>query len=140
MLCYRPAPLSALLELPLFSSLIPCGFPSPALDYVEQRIDLNQLLIRRPSATYFVRVSGDSMIDAGIGEGDMLVVDSSLTAKHGNIIVASLDGEFTVKQLMLHPSLHLLPLNPAYSAIPIDDADQFEIFGVVKHVIKTFAP
>jgi len=140
MLCYRPAPLSALLELPLFSSLIPCGFPSPALDYVEQRIDLNQLLIRRPSATYFVRVSGDSMIDAGIGEGDMLVVDSSLTAKHGNIIVASLDGEFTVKQLMLHPSLHLLPLNPAYSTIPIDDADQFEIFGVVKHVIKTFAP
>ncbi|MBT0729471.1 translesion error-prone DNA polymerase V autoproteolytic subunit [Rosenbergiella nectarea] len=140
MLCYQPARIRALLELPLFSSRIPCGFPSPALDYVEQRIDLNQLLISHPSATYFVKVSGDSMIDGGISEGDMLVVDSALTAKQGDIIVASLAGEFTVKQLMLKPTLHLLPLNSAYAAIPIDDADQFEIFGVVKHVIKTLNP
>ncbi|WP_420854324.1 translesion error-prone DNA polymerase V autoproteolytic subunit [Rosenbergiella australiborealis] len=137
MQCYQPVPIHTCLELPLFMSRIPCGFPSPALDYVEQRIDLNQLLIRHPSATYFVKVSGDSMIDAGIAEGDMLVVDSALTAKHGDIIVAALGGEFTVKQLMLHPTLHLLPLNSAYAAIPIEDADHFEIFGVVKHVIKT---
>ncbi|MBT0720753.1 translesion error-prone DNA polymerase V autoproteolytic subunit [Tatumella sp. TA1] len=138
MLYYQPVLARTILELPLFISRIPCGFPSPALDYVEQRIDLNQLLIRHPSATYFIKVSGDSMIEGGIAEGDMLVVDSSLTAKQGDIVVAALDGEFTVKQLMLRPTLQLLPLNAAYSAIPIADADNFEIFGVVKHVVKTF--
>lgn len=135
---YLPTPFAAQFTFPLFISLVPCGFPSPALDYIEQRIDLNQLLIDHPSATYFVKVSGDSMIDAGINEGDMLVVDSSLTAKHGDIVVAALAGEFTVKQLMLRPTLHLKPMNADLLPIAIEDADQFEIFGVVKHVVKTF--
>lgn len=134
---YQPAEIRAILDLPLFISRVPCGFPSPAQDYVEQRIDLNDLLVSHPSSTYFIKVSGDSMIEGGIGEGDMLVVDSSLKAEHGDIVVAALDGEFTVKQLVLRPYLHLRPMNSAHSIIPIPDADQFEIFGVVKHVIKT---
>ncbi|MFG1172931.1 translesion error-prone DNA polymerase V autoproteolytic subunit [Erwiniaceae bacterium CAU 1747] len=134
---YPPAEIRAILDLPLFISRVPCGFPSPAQDYVEQRIDLNDLLVSHPSSTYFIRVSGDSMIEGGIADGDMLVVDSSLKAGHGDIVVAALEGEFTVKQLMLRPHLHLRPMNPTHAIIPITDADQFDIFGVVKHVIKT---
>ncbi|WP_294900345.1 translesion error-prone DNA polymerase V autoproteolytic subunit [Tatumella sp. UBA2305] len=135
---YQPAEIRAILELPFFISRVPCGFPSPAQDYVEQRIDLNQLLVNHPGATYFIRVSGDSMTEGGIDDGDMLIVDSSLTAGHGDIVVAAVSGEFTVKQLMLRPSLHLRPMNARYSEIAITDPDQFEIFGVVRHVVKTF--
>jgi len=83
----KPAEIRVLMPLPLFIERVPCGFPSPAQDYVEQRIDLNELIIRRPSATYFVKVSGESMSGAGISDGGMLVVDSSITAKHGDIVV-----------------------------------------------------
>ncbi|KGT92808.1 DNA polymerase V subunit UmuD [Enterobacter cancerogenus] len=126
-----------MLELPLFIARVPCGFSSPAQDYVEQRLDLNNLLVSHPSSTYFIRVSGDSMIEGGINDGDMLVVDSSFTAEHGDIIVAAISGEFTVKQLMTRPFLHLKPMNAAHAIIPIPDADQFEIFGVVRHSIET---
>ncbi|ORM64549.1 DNA polymerase V [Pantoea rodasii] len=136
---YKPADLRAILELPLFNDRVPCGFPSPAQDYVEQRIDLNSLLISHPSSTYFIKVSGESMIDAGISDGDMLVVDSSVKAEHGDIIVASLGGEFTVKQLITKPFLQLKPMNSAHSVIEITDPDLFEIFGVVKHSIKTMS-
>lgn len=78
-----------------------CGFPSPAQDYVEKRIDLNELLVQHPSATYFVKAAGDSMIDAGIDEGDLLVVDSARKAEHGDIVIAAVGGEFTVKKLQL---------------------------------------
>ncbi|MEI7100232.1 S24 family peptidase, partial [Klebsiella pneumoniae] len=81
---YTPVELRQIMLLPLYSDLVQCGFPSPAQDYVEQRIDLNELLVNHPSATYFVKVAGDSMKDAGIGEGDLLVVDSSRTAVHGD--------------------------------------------------------
>ncbi|MDR8290400.1 translesion error-prone DNA polymerase V autoproteolytic subunit, partial [Acinetobacter baumannii] len=83
------------LLIPLFSDPVQCGFPSPAQDYVEQRIDLNELLINHPSATYFVKAAGDSMIEGGISEGDLLVVDSSRKAEHGDIVIAAVDGEFT---------------------------------------------
>jgi len=134
---YKPAEIRAILELPLFIERVPCGFPSPAQDYVEQRIDLNSLLVSHPSSTYFIRVSGDSMIDGGISDGDMLVVDSSIKAEHGDIIVAAISGEFTVKLLMTKPFLHLKPMNTAHAIIPVTDPDQFEIFGVVKHSIKS---
>lgn len=134
---FRPADIRAVLELPFFIARVPCGFPSPAQDYVEQRLDLNNLLVSHPSSTYFIRVSGDSMTDGGINDGDMLVVDSSIKAEHGDIVVAAIAGEFTVKQLMLRPFLHLKPMNPTHSIIPVPDPDQFEIFGVVKHSIKT---
>ena len=130
---YKPAEIRAILELPLFIERVPCGFPSPAQDYVEQRIDLNSLLVSHPSSTYFIRVSGDSMIDGGISDGDMLVVDSSIKAEHGDIIVAAISGEFTVKLLMTKPFLHLKPMNTAHAIIPVTDPDQFVIFGVVKH-------
>jgi DNA polymerase V len=111
-------------------------FPSPAQDYIEQRIDLNELLIQRPSATYFVRVSGDSMIEAGISDGDMLVVDSSMTAEHEHIVIAAVHGEFTVKRLQLRPTVQLIPMNPAYQPIIIRSEDDLEIFGVVNYIIK----
>lgn len=109
--------LRQIVALPLFSDLVPCGFPSPAQDYVERRIDLNELLIQHPGATYFVKSSGDSMIGAGIGDGDLLVVDSSRKAVHGSIVIAAVDGEFTVKRLQLHPVVMLKPDNPAYQPI-----------------------
>lgn len=132
----KPVEVRAVLALPLFVERVPCGFPSPAADYVEQRIDLNSLLVQRPSATYFIRVSGDSMIDGGIADGDMLVVDSSITAEHGNIVVASVGGEFTVKKLLTRPTIQLVPMNASYSPIQIGSEDSLEVFGVVTFAIK----
>ncbi|ORM66672.1 translesion error-prone DNA polymerase V autoproteolytic subunit [Pantoea rwandensis] len=137
MVFYQPAELRAILNFPLFISRVPCGFPSPAQDYVEQRIDLNDLLVSHPSATYFIKVSGDSMIEGGISDGDMLIVDSAQKPEQGDVVVAAIAGEFTVKQLMLKPYLHLKPMNATHAIIPIPDPDLFEIFGVVKHVVKT---
>ena len=122
--------------LPLFATSVSCGFPSPAQDYVEQRIDLNELLVQHPSATYFVKASGDSMIDGGISTGDLLVVDSAVTAKQGDIVIASVDGEFTVKQLQLRPVIQLNPMNEAYSPIIIGSDGILDIFGVVTGIIK----
>ncbi|KMK11690.1 DNA polymerase V subunit UmuD [Pluralibacter gergoviae] len=133
----KPADLRGVLPLPLFSDLAPCGFPSPAQDYVEQRLDLNELMIRHPSATYFVKAAGDSMRDAGIGEGDLLVVDSAKTAEHGDIVIAAVDGEFTVKRLRLHPVVMLVPENSAYQPIKIGSEDSLEIFGVVTYIVKS---
>ncbi|MGC0960286.1 translesion error-prone DNA polymerase V autoproteolytic subunit [Pantoea agglomerans] len=132
----KPADIRAVMPLPLYIERVSCGFPSPAQDYVEQRIDLNALMVQHPSATYFVRVSGESMIEAGINDGDMLVVDSSLTASHGDIVVAAVEGEFTVKRLQLHPCLQLMPMNTKFKPIAIQTEDALEVFGVVTFVIK----
>ncbi|WP_158784785.1 translesion error-prone DNA polymerase V autoproteolytic subunit [Pantoea sp. BAV 3049] len=132
-----PSTLNKLLPLPLFIERVPCGFPSPAQDYVEERLDLNKLMIRHPSATYFVKVSGDSMIEAGIGDGDLLVVDRSLTAEHGDIVIAAIDGEFTVKELCTRPSLQLRPRNSSYSPILFHSDEALEIFGVVTFTLKS---
>ncbi|MEO3988354.1 translesion error-prone DNA polymerase V autoproteolytic subunit [Pseudocitrobacter cyperus] len=134
---YKPTDLCQVVALPMFSDLAPCGFPSPAQDYVERRIDLNQLMVQHPSATYFVKASGDSMSDAGIGEGDLLVVDSSRKAGHGDIVIAAVDGEFTVKRLQLHPTVMLKPENAAYRPIMIGSEDSLEIFGVVTFIVKS---
>lgn len=127
----------AVVALPLYSDLVQCGFPSPAADYVEQRIDLNDLLIRHPSATYFVKAAGDSMIEAGISDGDLLVVDSSRTPEHGDIVIAAVDGEFTVKRLQLRPRVQLNPMNSAYSPIIVGSEDSLEVFGVVTYIVKS---
>lgn len=129
--------LKEIIELPLFLERVACGFPSPAQDYVEDRLDLNKLLIQHPSATYFVKVSGDSMIGAGIGDGDLLVIDRSLTAEHGDIVVAAIEGEFTVKELRTRPYLHLLPHNKQYSPIVFQSDDELQLFGVVTHTVKS---
>lgn len=136
MMFYSPAELRQIVGLPLFSDLVPCGFPSPAQDYVEKRIDLNELLVKHPSATYFVKSSGDSMNGAGISNGDLLVVDRSIKAAHGDIVIAAVDGEFTVKRLQLHPSVMLVPENSAYAAIMINSEDTLDIFGVVTFIVK----
>ncbi|WP_240224618.1 translesion error-prone DNA polymerase V autoproteolytic subunit [Rheinheimera hassiensis] len=124
------------IPIPLFSDTVAAGFPSPAQDYIEQNIDLNSLCIRHPAATFFVRAGGDSMIDIGIHSGDLLVVDRSIVATHGEVIVASLDGEFTVKELCIRPTTQLLPYNSKYAPIPLSDNSDFQVFGVVVHVIK----
>ncbi|MDM2754798.1 translesion error-prone DNA polymerase V autoproteolytic subunit [Citrobacter sp. Cpo221] len=134
---YSPTELSQIVALPLFSDPVQCGFPSPAQDYVEQRIDLNKLVVRHPSATYFVRAAGDSMSGAGISSGDLLVVDSAKTAQHGDIVIAAFDGEFTVKRLQMHPTVMLVPENPAFNPIMVGGEDSLDVFGVVTHILKT---
>lgn len=136
MMLYRPAEGRDVIAVPLFSDRVPCGFPSPATDYVEQRIDLNELLVQHPSSTYFVKTAGDSMIDAGISDGDLLVVDSSHIARHGDIVIAVVEGEFTVKRLQLRPTVQLNPMNSAYSPIIIGSESALDIFGVVTFIVK----
>ncbi|EPB2247057.1 translesion error-prone DNA polymerase V autoproteolytic subunit [Citrobacter youngae] len=133
---YSPVELRQIVALPLFGDLVPCGFPSPAQDYVEKRIDLNELLVQHPSATYFVKSSGDSMIGAGIGNSDLLVVDRSRKPVHGDIVIAAIDGEFTVKRLQLNPVVMLIPENSAYAPIRINSEDTLDIFGVVTFIVK----
>ncbi|EBU5081966.1 translesion error-prone DNA polymerase V autoproteolytic subunit [Salmonella enterica subsp. enterica] len=120
--------------LPLFLEKVPCGFPSPAQDYVEKELDLNEYCVRHRSATYYLRAHGDSMRDGFLFNGDLLVVDSAEKPQHGDIVVASLQGEFTVKRLLLKPRLVLQPMNPAWSPI-YPDPDELDIFGVVTHII-----
>lgn len=132
-----PCKPGATLLLPLFMERVPCGFPSPAQDYIEDSLDLNKLVVKHPSATYFVRVSGDSMLGAGISNGDLLVVDRSLSAGHGDIVIAAVGGEFTVKELQTYPCLQLIPHNANYSPIIFDTEEELEIFGVVTFTLKS---
>jgi DNA polymerase V len=128
--------LSTRYKLPIFLGRLPAGFPSPADDYLEGKLDITKHLVKHPAATFYVRVSGDSMIGAGIHSGDLLVVDRSLEAKSGNVIVAALDGELTVKRLyQKNGVLRLLPENPEYQPIEIQLQQSFEIWGVVTNVI-----
>lgn len=123
------------IALPVFTERVSCGFPSPAADYKDDAIDLVKSLIQHPSATYVLRVSGDSMRDAAIVPESMLLVDASLQAGDGDIVVARLSSGFTVKRLRLHPSPHLMPENPNYAPIPITEWDEVHILGVVTAVI-----
>jgi len=126
------------LNIPLFLERVSAGFPSPAKDYIEKTLDLNELCIQHPAATFFVRVDGESMTGAGIFPGDVLVVDRSLRAQHGDIIIASLESEMTVKELHLTPPpVYLLPRNPAYQPILIEDGMVLEVFGVVTNVVRS---
>jgi len=134
---FSPIEIAPSIPLPLFTERVPCGFPSPAQDYVEDRLNLNTLLIAHPSATYFIKVSGDSMTGAGIGDGDLLVVDRSLSASHGDIVIAAVAGEFTVKELRTHPILQLVPYNNNYSPITFHHPENLEIFGVVTFSVKS---
>lgn len=132
----HPADLPATLPLPLFGHKIAAGFPSPADDYVEDRIDLNRHLIRHQEATFFLRVKGDSMLGAGIHDGDLLIVDRALDPVDGKIVIAVLDGELTVKRLERKKGhLRLMPENPAYPPIEVKNEQDLVIWGVVTHVI-----
>ena len=117
-------------------SAVEAGFPSPAEDYIEGSLDLNKHLIKHPAATFFVRVSGDSMINAGIYPGDILIVDRSLEAIDKKIVIAVIDGELTVKRLKHRDNLLFLePENEAYLPIKITKEMSFEVWGVVTNVI-----
>lgn len=122
---------------PLLLSRVAAGFPSPAEDYVEGSLDLNEHLIRHPEATFFVRVQGHSMSGAGIFEGDLLVVDRAVTAASGDIVIAVVDGELTVKRLWQRgASVRLLPENPAFAAIELHDGQELTVWGVVTGVVR----
>ena len=124
--------------LPLYLSRIKAGFPSPAEDYLDKTLDLNEHLIKHPASTFFVKVKGDSMIGAGICSGDMLIVDRSLQPNDKRIIVAVVNGDFTVKRLSkAKGKIFLLAENPKYPAIEIKDGMDFEVWGVVIHVIHS---
>lgn len=125
--------------LPLFLSRVPAGFPSPADDYLESVLDLNEYLIKDAPATFMARVSGDSMIGAGIGNGDILIVDRSITPAHDHIVLGVVDGEFTVKRLhMRRGRVALFPENPAYHPIELHDGQELRVWGVVTACIKKF--
>jgi DNA polymerase V len=125
------------LNCPLFSCRISAGFPSPASDYVEKNLDLNDLMVLHPAATFFVRVSGDSMRDAGILEGDYLVIDRSLKVAQNDIVIAVVDGELTVKRFFRNGSMiELRPENVAYPAIQMQAGMELLIWGVVTGVVR----
>jgi len=127
------------LSLPLYVGGVSAGFPSPAEDYTDQKLDLNELLIKNPAATFFVRVDGDSMLGAGIQHNDILVVDRSRQAVSGDVVIAVLDGELTVKRLFQDTNCaRLVAENPAYPSIEISHDNGCEIWGVVTSVVHQF--
>jgi len=124
--------------LPLAGTTVAAGFPSPADDYIESRIDLNDVLIRHPSSTFFLRVSGDSMRDAGILDGDLLVVDRAIEPRAGRVVVAVLDGAFTLKHLNRHRGRwRLEAAHPDYPPLELADCDDARIWGVAIHAIHS---
>lgn len=124
------------LKRPLFACGVSAGFPSPAEDYVEGRLDLNQFMVKHPAATFFVRVSGDSMIGAGIHHDDILVVDRSLEPVSGRVVIAVVNGELTVKRLVrCNGEARLLAENPNYPPMELTEETACEVWGVVTFVI-----
>lgn len=125
------------IPLPYADQGIQAGFPSPAQDYINESIDLNRELVRHPAATFYGRVSGDSMIEEGIEPGDLLVIDRSIEPEDGDLAVCCLDGEFTLKRIHLRPgSVWLIPSNERFDPILVTPDRQFEVWGVVTHTIK----
>jgi len=124
------------IKIPILGTSIPAGFPSPAEDYIEKSLDLNELIIKKPAATYFVKVSGNSMKNAFINSGDILVIDRSITPVSGKIVIAVINGEMTVKRFLNKKGLcSLVPENDDYPEIKITDDNGFEIWGVVSYII-----
>ena len=123
-------------EIPFFATPISAGFPSPADDYTEISLDLNKHLIKHPAATFYAKVKGDSMINAGIHDGDLLVVDRALDIYDNCIGVCIIDGEFTVKRLKkVSGKIMLIPENSEYSPIEVTEFNDFEVWGIVAYVI-----
>jgi DNA polymerase V len=132
----HPASCKAVLQRPLFLSGVSAGFPSPADDYLDRKLDLNEHLVKNPAATFFVRVAGDSMTGVGINDNDILVVDRSLEPVNNNIVIAVVNGELTVKRLVKsRNSCCLVAENPDYPPLDIGDEMELEIWGVVTFAI-----
>ncbi|OYQ65409.1 peptidase S24 [Pseudanabaena sp. SR411] len=133
--------MSTKLELPLQNCSVPAGFPSPAEDYVEHKLDLNSYLVTHPAATFFVRASGNSMTGANIHDGDLLIVDRSIEAAHNDIVIAVVLGEITVKRLhYLRGEIALVPENDSYQTIFINEHSDLHIWGVVTNAIHCVRP
>lgn len=116
---------------------IRAGFPSPAEDYTEPTLDLNRYVIKNPASTFYARITGDSMIGADIHDGDIVVIDKSLEPKDGNIAVCFIDGEFTLKRILLEKGhLWLQPANPKFKPIEITEENHFLVWGIVTHIVK----
>lgn len=127
------------LDIVLFDCSVQAGFPSPASDYIDRKLDLNELLIEHPNATYFVRVEGNSMTGAGIHHGDILIVDRAVEPLHNMIVIAIIDGELSVKRMgITDGKITLYPENPDFEPIEIGDDADFTVWGVVKSVIHQF--
>ena len=125
-----------IMQRPLFLSEVSAGFPSPADDYLDRKLDLNEHLIKNPAATFFVRVAGDSMTGAGINDNDILVVDRSLEPASNNIVIAVVNGELTVKRLIKNQNCYrLVAENSDYPPLDIDEEMELEIWGVVTFAI-----
>ena len=134
-----PVSVHTVLEIPVVSTAISAGFPSPALDFIDLSIDMNKHLIKRPSSTFYGRVKGQSMKDVGITDGDLLVIDKSITPKNDQIAVCYVDGEFTIKKIKFEQDVcWLIPANDAYQPIRVTSQNDFLIWGIVTHVIKAF--
>ena len=125
-------------RFPLYSNTVSAGFPSPADDHIEQALDLNEHIVKNPASTFFVRASGESMKNAGIFSGDILVVDRSLKPRHGKIVVVAIDGLLTVKRLKTEKNhVLLMPENPDFKPIVVKESQELHIWGVVTHVIHS---
>lgn len=123
-------------SVPFFLTYLSCGFPSPAEGWAEHILNLHDYLIQKPAATFFVRVEGDSMVGVGIYKGDLLIVDRSIEARHGSIIVAVVDGDFTLKRLVRRGGdIYLHAENPKYKDLRITPEMTFEIWGVAIHTV-----
>lgn len=126
-------------ELPLVGEAVRAGFPSPAEDFTEVSIDLNVELLRNPASTFFCRVSGDSMQDMGINDGDLLVVDKSLEPQDGKVAVCYIDGEFTLKEIKIEKDCcWLIPANKNFKPIKVTEDNEFVVWGVVTYAIKAY--
>lgn len=126
------------LNISLLENNIPAGFPSPAQDANSDTLDLNRELIHSPSSTFCARVSGDSMIDCGISDGDLLIIDKALTPHDGSIAVCYIDGDFTVKRISIHnDGIYLMPANPNYRPIPVSEDSNFQVWGIVTYIVKS---
>ena len=126
------------LNLDLHATCISAGFPSPAEDHMDIGLDLNEYLVKHPSATFYIYIKGNSMINSGIYDGDLIIVDRSLEATSNSIVVAVINGEFTVKKIQKkHDKIYLIPDNNDYKPIKITREMDFEIWGVVTYTIHT---
>jgi DNA polymerase V len=131
-----PADDSPRQEQPLFLSPVAAGFPSPAEDYLDRKLDLHEHLVKNNAATFFARACGDSMIGAGINDGDLLVVDRSLVPGHGCVVIAAVEGELTVKYFaQKNGKVFLIPANDAYPELDITEQEDAVIWGVVTYAI-----
>jgi len=126
-------------KIKLYTTSISAGFPSPAEDHMDIGLDINEYLVKHPSSTFYIYVKGDSMIDSGIFDGDLLIVDRSLEVKSNSVVVAVIDGDFTVKKIKKDSgNLYLIPQNKKYKPILLENNMDFQIWGIVTHTIHHF--